>query len=241
MIQFEIFNKKRRDDYSAQFYQGDYFVIKHLNKFLTSAITEFVNFDFKVCDVGCGEQPLRRKVEIRGANYLGVDVTQNSKNSVNSLVSIINLPFCQDSFDVVFCTEVLEHVSKVDQAINELSRIVKPGGIIILTIPFIYPLHEEPWDFYRLTPHQLKLLAEEAKLQLLRLQTSGNEIEVIATTWSNMWDRADLKFGIFQRMWNRLMRIPINLICELLSLLFAKSMPQKYYLNCMCILKKPTI
>src|SRR6266508_1350835 len=99
------------------------------------------------------------------------------------------MPLVEQAFDVLFCTEVLEHVSDTYTAIQELARLVKPGGAIIITTPFAYPLHEEPYDFVRLTPYQISECAVRNGLEVKELKTSGNEVEVLATVWSNMWFR----------------------------------------------------
>ena len=70
------------------------------------------------------------------------------------------LPFRSGSFDVVLATEVLEHVTDAEAAAEEIRRVLRPGGSLLATVPFIYPVHEAPYDFRRFTHHGLRSLVE---------------------------------------------------------------------------------
>ncbi len=81
------------------------------------------------------------------------------------------LPFEDSSFEFILCTEVLEHLHSPQKAIDEMYRILKPKGTLILTTRFIYPLHDVPYDYYRYT-----------KYGLVYLFTAWNDIEIIPET-----------------------------------------------------------
>jgi SAM-dependent methyltransferase len=66
--------------------------------------------------------------------------------------------FPDNSFDVVTIMEVLEHVTNPHAAANEIKRVLKPGGRLILSTPFIFPLHDRPMDFFRFTKYGLQHL-----------------------------------------------------------------------------------
>ena len=68
----------------------------------------------------------------------------------------VALPFQNDVFDGVVCTEVLEHVPSPDDLLREIARVVKPNGIAIFTMPFFFHYHADPEDFTRLTPPGLR-------------------------------------------------------------------------------------
>ncbi len=100
----------RRSEYRARFHRGDYFVIKHLANFIESELMNFVKPGKTVGYLGCGQQPMRKLIEELGGIYTGVDFSQNSQNTVQVLASITEVPLPDNSFDVILCTEVLEHV-----------------------------------------------------------------------------------------------------------------------------------
>jgi SAM-dependent methyltransferase len=70
------------------------------------------------------------------------------------------LPFPDASFELVLCTEVLEHLVNPPQAIAEMYRVLTPGGTLILTTRFVYPLHDAPHDYFRFTRFGLEKLLE---------------------------------------------------------------------------------
>ena len=66
------------------------------------------------------------------------------------------LPFENDVFDIVLMTEVLEHVENVDITLREINRVLKIGGLILVTVPFIWPQHEKLFDFQSYTSFGIK-------------------------------------------------------------------------------------
>lgn len=229
----------RRRQYRASILRGDFFVLRNLRAFLERALQQWVHADTTVADIGCGEQPLRLLVEGLGGEYTGVDVVQNIHGTVDVIADISQVPLPGNSFGVVLCTEVLEHVPNTAAAFAELKRLCRPGGAIILTTPFMYPLHEEPYDFVRLTPHMLRQCAGEFGLEMRELTTLGDELEVVATVWCNLWTRRAGGRGRVRSAWNLIMRLPFNLLVLGLSPLLHSLLPRKYFLNSCCILLKP--
>ena len=138
-----------------------------------------------VIDVGCGQQPLRGVVESGGARYVGFDVEQNAQGTVDVLGFLDqDLPASLTSerrYDVVLCTEVLEHVADWDTAFRNLSALVSPNGALIVTLPFIFPLHMEPVDFLRGTPYVIERLAAKYGLAVIESQRLGRVRDVIST------------------------------------------------------------
>jgi SAM-dependent methyltransferase len=65
------------------------------------------------------------------------------------------MPFADSSYECILCTEVLEHLHSPWLAIAEMQRVLKPGGELILTTRFVYPLHDTPHDYYRYTEYGL--------------------------------------------------------------------------------------
>jgi SAM-dependent methyltransferase len=117
----------------------------------------------RVLDAGAGDAPYADLFS--RCDY----VTADWPNSVhaggrraNIVASLESLPVAAESFDAVLCTEVIEHVARPDAVLAELQRVLAPGGRICLTVPFVWPLHEEPFDFYRYTSHSLEHILKQA-------------------------------------------------------------------------------
>ena len=89
-------------------------------------------------------------------NQITVDLDRDRQPDI--VADIHNLPFDNNSKSNILCTEVLEHVREPQKAIDELHRVLKIGGRLILTTRFIYPLHDVPNDYFRYTKYGLKKL-----------------------------------------------------------------------------------
>ncbi len=75
-------------------------------------------------------------------------------------------PIPDNSFDIVLSGQVIEHVKKIWVWIREVARICKPGGHVIVIAPVSWPYHEAPVDCWRIYPEGMKVLYQEANLQV---------------------------------------------------------------------------
>lgn len=229
---------RRRVEYRASLVRADYFMVGALARFIEGALRAHVRAGHLVADVGCGDQPWRPLVETLGARYLGADVQQNAGGSVIMRCLADALPLAAGTVDVALCTEVLEHLPEPGRALAELRRVLRPGGVAVITTPFLYPLHEEPWDFQRLTRYQLERWARDAGLVTERMETGGNEIEVLATLWDRLWSsllpapRGVARTGILA-----LLRASANVAAAPLALLLGGSLPRQAYLCNLALLR----
>lgn len=239
-IQTEAGALARRRDYHVNVTQADYFIVRHLHDFIAAELREHLTTRQRVADIGCGEQPWRGQIEAQAHQYIGVDVSDNRQHTVALRASAEALPLAAGSIDLVLCTEVLEHVSDSFAAVQELGRLLSRGGCLLITTPFIYPLHEEPHDFARLTPHQMQRYAQRTGLHLERLELAGNEVEVLATIWSNIWSRLwpGPEAGFLRKLLRRVLITCGNLPAALISRLVGAHLPHKAGLCVMCVLIK---
>jgi SAM-dependent methyltransferase len=81
-------------------------------------------------------------------------------------------------FDVVLCTEVLEHLPEPQRAIDEMFRVLKPGGTLLLTTRFLFPIHDAPHDYFRFTKYGLRHLLR--RFEILELQEETDSLGTIA-------------------------------------------------------------
>jgi SAM-dependent methyltransferase len=90
------------------------------------------------------------------------------------------LPFRDGSFATVLLLDVLEHVPDPESALAEVARVLAPGGRLLLTVPFLYPIHDDPYDFQRYTRNGLRVVLERSGLQVVQLQAHGHAAETAA-------------------------------------------------------------
>ena len=76
-----------------------------------------------------------------------------------------------DEFDLVICSNVLEHIFDIHAAVNGIHQATKPGGCAAVVVPSVYPLHDEPHDYWRLTEHSLRMLLR--KFSQVEIKCSG--------------------------------------------------------------------
>ena len=108
-------------------------------------------------DVGCGKKPYRA-LFLPDSEYVGVDVGENPKADLVGVVE--RLPVPDASFDVVLCTQVLEHCDDPAAAVRELRRVVAPSGRVLASTHGVYVYHPHPHDCWRWTHEGLQRLFE---------------------------------------------------------------------------------
>ena len=132
-----------------------------------------------VLDVGCADRWIERHCE-SGANYIGLDfpptATQLYATVPDVFANAASLPFIDGSIDVLVCLEVLEHIRDHRAALREFARILKPDGTLILSMPFLYPIHDAPHDYQRLTKFGLQRDLSSAGFETVYVRRVGNAI-----------------------------------------------------------------
>lgn len=123
---------------------------RNLDVFLEKYATEQ-----KVLDVGAGGSSYGRFFP----NRLTVDIDPKRKPDI--VADAHSLPFEDEEFERILCTEVLEHLKNPTKAISEMKRVLKNDGILILTTRFVYPIHDSPCDYWRFTKYGLRELFKE--------------------------------------------------------------------------------
>lgn len=129
-------------------------------------------FTGRLIDIGCGEKPYADMIKPYITEHIGIDHqdTLHDKSNIDRFGTAYDIPAEDGEFDSALCTAVLEHLEEPDKAIAECNRVLKPGGVAIYTVPFIWHLHEEPRDFYRFTKYGLKYLFEKNGFEIVELK-----------------------------------------------------------------------
>jgi SAM-dependent methyltransferase len=148
----------------------------------------------RMLDVGCGEKPYQYIFAPHVSEHVGVEYSESfaethasqregataSGTGPDVYYDGKRLPFEDASFDTVLSTQVLEHTSEPGALMAEMARVLRPGGKLLLTVPFSFRLHEEPRDFFRYTPHGLRALCEAADMRVLECAPFGSVWTAIA-------------------------------------------------------------
>ncbi|MCW5798244.1 MAG: class I SAM-dependent methyltransferase [Nitrospira sp.] len=134
----------------------------------------------RVLDVGCGTQPYRRL--FLTADYTGMELdTQENRACKRADVFYGGhaFPFDGESFDSLVCSQVLEHVFTPGEFVRELHRVLRPGGFLLLTVPFVWDEHEQPYDYARYTSFGLLALMREAGFEVVEHVKTMGDVRVL--------------------------------------------------------------
>ena len=140
----------------------------------------------RLLDVGCGNKPYEHLFRPFISEYVGVEhsgtfgkTSASQTGGPDVLYEGRSLPFEDASFDTVLSIQVLEHTAEPQALLEEMSRVLRPDGLMILNAPFSFRLHEEPHDFFRYTPHGLRAMCEKAQLEVIDIRPQGGFGSVI--------------------------------------------------------------
>lgn len=120
----------------------------------------------RLLDAGCGTRDISRFLGEHGiADITRYDLQPGSDDVVAGPLE--SLPFADAAFDAVLCNAVLEHVDDAERSARELARVVKPGGHVVVAVPFLQPYHPCPGDFQRYTSDGLAQLGRRTGLEVV--------------------------------------------------------------------------
>ena len=136
-----------------------------------------------VLDIGAADGWLRSFLS-PSARYVAFDYPVTATGLYRTRPDVFgdaaSLPFTDSSLDAVACYEVLEHVRKPDAVMAEISRVLIPGGVAELSMPFLYPVHDAPHDYQRWTRHGWERSAESACLVIEKMQPLNHPLAAAA-------------------------------------------------------------
>ena len=144
----------------------------------------------RVLDVGAGESPWRDLMP--RATYVGLDTSRSDAFGMRRRPDLVyydggRLPFDDDEFDHLLCVEVLEHIAEPLAFLVDLERVLRPGGTLLLTVPWSARAHHIPNDYYRFTRHALERLLTSAGFGHVSIEERGNDFAAIANKIVVRW------------------------------------------------------
>lgn len=125
-----------------------------------------------VLDVGAADEWIGRFLGAE-ARYVSLDYPATGQQLYAARPMVFadaaNLPFADTSFDVVVCLEVVEHVPNPARVLQEIRRVLKPGGRAYVSMPFLYPIHDAPHDYSRWTESGWRQMASACGFSIRRI------------------------------------------------------------------------
>lgn len=133
-------------------------------------------------DLGCGSVPLYELYRDYVTENICVDwagTFHKSEHLDYEFDLNREIPLPDSRFDTILATDVLEHIADPGRFWQEAARLLKPGGKVLLGVPFLYQIHEAPYDFARYTEYRLTQFCEENRLTVVSLEPYGGSLEVV--------------------------------------------------------------
>lgn len=155
-------------------------------------------------DVGCGSKPYESLFDVD--SYTGLDIESdvtNKRGIADHLYDGGRFPFDDGTYDSVLCNQVLEHVFNPDDFLREIHRVLKPGGKLLLTVPFVWDEHEQPYDYARYSSFGLSSLMEKSGLKVLEHRKIGADA-------STLFQLANAYLYKVTLSWPKLLRYGLN-------------------------------
>jgi SAM-dependent methyltransferase len=142
---------------------------------LKDCLLRFVKRSDLVCDIGCGARPFSALLSRIAGSQVGIDTIDGfyTSNAIDIAATAGAVPLRDGVADAALASQVIEHLPDPDLTFCELARILKPGGLLFISFPFLYPLHAAPFDFYRYTSHGFEALCRRHGLEVLEEHRLG--------------------------------------------------------------------
>lgn len=134
----------------------------------------------RLLDVGCGAKPYQSFFTVD--TYIGLDIDSEATRKFAIADYFYDgevFPFGDASFDSILCNQVLEHVFNPDEFIAEIKRVLKPGGRLLLTVPFVWDEHEQPYDYARYSSFGLRALLEKQGFRIVQHKKLGADASIL--------------------------------------------------------------
>lgn len=136
----------------------------------------------KVLDFGCGSKPYELLFQ-HACQYVGTDIAVSGHDHSSSRIDVFydgkSLPFDDDAFDSVVSFEVFEHIPNTKCILQEIHRVLKPNGRLLMSVPFGWHEHEIPFDYQRFTSFGIRYLLESHGFKIIQLDKTTTSVLAI--------------------------------------------------------------
>lgn len=158
----------------------EFLYLREAHQAITRALSTLNGLRRKtVLDLGCGKKNWKSYFEKMGALYIGSDLHPSLRPDV--VMAAERLAILPESFDLVISLAVFEHLVNPQQSAKEITRVLKPGGRLVLQTHGFYPYHPDPFDHWRWTHTGLEKMLNDAHLTVEKIYPSGNTLTTYLT------------------------------------------------------------
>jgi SAM-dependent methyltransferase len=170
----------------------------------------------RILDVGCGIKPYESLFKNIASEYIGIDHPTTISGSYGDATradiysEADELPFETGVFDTVLCTQVLEHLPRPWIKIDEMARVLKLDGTLLISVPFAWQLHEKPNDYFRYTEYGLASLLEHSGLTVITSLKRGTALTALNQIFIELFVSPHFK----RPAWRK----PLGVLCALAAL-----------------------
>jgi SAM-dependent methyltransferase len=195
-------------------------------------------------DFGCGAKPYQQYFT-HVVEYIGLDIETSGHSHKNERIDVFydghTIPFKNDHFDAIFSSEVFEHIFNLPAILQELYRVLKPGGKLLFTCPFAWPEHEVPFDFARYSSYGIKSLVEQHGFKVTTQCKVGHFFEVIMQyLLFYVFCFLPKKPALLYYVLHQIFILPLLLFTLFINLVLPTRMKRKdLYFNNILVLEKP--
>ena len=188
-----------------------------------------------VLDFGCGSKPYA-SLFASASSYSGVDIQTSGHDHQESKVDYFydgqTLPFDNARYDGVVSFETLEHIFNPSRILSEINRVTKDGGLLLISVPFVWDEHEVPYDCARYTSFGLRHILESAGYDIVELRKTTTYFMTIAQMLiAYLHQYVFPRRGFFRHACQLLFIFPISALAYLLDTL----LPKRYDFFCDCV------
>lgn len=154
-------------------------------------------------DCGCGDVPYFGiyKDLISDSYCVDWEYSPQKQVHVDQFVNLNEKLAIPHTFDTILLSDVLEHIAEPKQLLQELNKLLKPNGKIIIMVPFMYRLHEEPHDYYRYTEHGLRHLLNTSDLTVTEIESYGGIVDVLFDTLNKGFFNTNLRSKVLFKLY----------------------------------------
>lgn len=184
------------------------------------------NLSGDILDVGCGHKPYKDLFSHK--KYIGMDIENPGHDHKNEDIDVYydgtTFPFEDNTFDGVLANQVLEHVFNPDEFLQQINRVLKAKGRLLLTVPFIWDEHEQPYDYGRYSSFGLKALLEKNGFTVISHSKSVNDLRAVFQLFILYIYKIMLtKSKLFNLVFTVVIISPFNILGSIISFLLPKN------------------